>query len=74
MIVDNMPQNFKLQKDNGIFIKGFYGDDNDDTALVDLATILQKIAEEQPEDIRIELAKHQDEIFEKVTSCFSKID
>jgi hypothetical protein len=35
-----MPQNFNLQRDNGIFIKSFYGDDNDDTALVDLAPIL----------------------------------
>ena len=40
IIVDNMPQNFNLQKENGIFIKSFYGDDNDDTALIDLAPIL----------------------------------
>ena len=35
-----MPQNFNLQKENGIFIKSLYGDDNDDTALIDLAPIL----------------------------------
>ena len=40
IIVDNMTKNFNLQKENGIFIKSFYGDDNDDTALVDLAPIL----------------------------------
>lgn len=40
IIVDNMPQNFNLQKENGIFIKSFYGDDNDDQALIDLAPIL----------------------------------
>jgi CTD small phosphatase-like protein 2 len=40
IIVDNMPQNFRLQKENGIFIKTFYGHDTEDTALFDLATIL----------------------------------
>jgi len=35
-----MPQNFRLQKENGIFIKTFYGHDTEDTALYDLANIL----------------------------------
>ena len=40
IIVDNMPQNFRFQKENGIFIKTFYGHDKDDTALFDLTSIL----------------------------------
>lgn len=40
IIVDNIPQNFKLQKENGVFIKTFYGHDTADTALFDLANIL----------------------------------
>ena len=41
IIVDNMPQNFRLQKENGIFIKTFYGEDTNDTALIELALILK---------------------------------
>ena len=44
MIVDNMPQNFRLQKENGIFIKTFYGEDQEDSALFKLIPILTKIA------------------------------
>jgi hypothetical protein len=36
-----MPQNFRLQKENGIFIKTFYGDDTNDTALFELTPILK---------------------------------
>ena len=38
-----MPQNFRLQKENGIFIKTFYGDDTEDTALFELTIILKSI-------------------------------
>ncbi len=38
-----MPQNFKLQKANGIFIKSFFGEEQDDTALLDLIPILKSI-------------------------------
>ncbi len=76
-----MPQNFNLQKDNGIFIKSFYGDDNDDTALVDLAPILigiqknkKAIVKEFPEDIRDELAKYRDDILNKISSNIGKLN
>ena len=39
IIVDNMPQNFRLQTENGIFIKTFYGEDTNDTALIELALL-----------------------------------
>ena len=45
IIVDNMEQNYKLQKNNGITIRPFWGKDNEDSALIDLLEILIKIAE-----------------------------
>ena len=70
-IVDNMPQNFRLQKENGINIKAFWGEDIYDTALINLSPILINIAEEGG-DIRKGLEKYRDEIVEKVTSNISK--
>ena len=70
-IVDNMPQNFRLQKENGINIKAFWGEEIYDTALIDLAPILVNIAKEGG-DIRVGLAKYKDEIIKKVTSNISK--
>ena len=71
IIVDDMPQNFRLQKRNGITIKPFLGDDFNDTALYDLLPILKHIAEDK-KDVRIGLQKYRDEIVKKVTSNISK--
>ena len=71
IIVDDMPQNFRLQKQNGITIKPFLGDDYNDTALYDLIPILKHIAEEG-KDVRVGLEKYRDEIVRKVTSNISK--
>ena len=71
IIVDDMPQNFRLQKQNGITIKPFLGDDFNDTALYDLLPILKHIAEEK-KDVRIGLKKYRDEIIKKVTSNIYK--
>ena len=70
-IVENMPQNYRLQKDNGILIKSFYGDDIYDTALVSLGDILIKISNEF-DDIRKGIAKYKNEILNNVTSNLSK--
>ncbi len=43
IIVDNLPQNFRFQNQNGIFIKSFYGEDSEDNALIDLIPILKGI-------------------------------
>jgi len=67
LIVDNMPQNFRLQKENGIVIKAFWGDDAYDNALISLKEILLKIADEF-NDIRKGLIKYKDEILNKVSS------
>ena len=71
IIVDNMPQNFRLQKENGIFIKPFWGDDIFDTALFSLADILEKIYN-QFDDVRQGIFYYKDEILNKITSNFSK--
>ena len=67
IIVDNMPQNFRLQKENGIFIRSFCGDNND-TALRDLLPILIGIGNNKENDVRKELEKMKNEIFEKITT------
>ncbi len=69
IIVDNMPQSFKLQKKNGICIKGFYGNLKDET-LKDLSEILEKIRNDvnYTNDIRISLLKVKPSIILKITS------
>jgi CTD small phosphatase-like protein 2 len=71
MIIDNMPQNFRLQKENGIFIKTFYGEDQEDTALFELIPILTHIAE-QGADVTKTLVKFKDDILNKVSSNLGK--
>jgi len=73
LIVENMPQNYRLQKENGILIKSFYGEDIYDTALVALGDILMKIANEF-NDVRKGIAKYKNEILNKVSSNLSKKD
>jgi Dullard-like phosphatase family protein len=71
IIVDNMPQNFRLQKENGINIRAFWGEDPYDTALFELMPILVNIAKEGG-DVRKSLAKYRDEIVKNVTMNISK--
>ena len=71
LIVENMPQNYRLQKENGILIKSFYGEDIYDTALDSLGNILIKIANEF-NDVRKGIAKYKNEILNKVSSNLSK--
>ena len=67
IIVDNMEQNYKLQKNNGITIRPFWGKDNEDSALIDLLEILVKIAEKNM-DVRTGLKFFKEDIISKVTS------
>lgn len=54
VIVDNIPENFKLHKENGIYIKSWYGHPQDD-ALYRLAHMLKNLVEDQPDDLRLAL-------------------
>ena len=67
IIVDNIPQNFRFQKENGIFIKAFWGEDKMDNALYYLGDILEKIAKDF-EDVRQGLVFYKEEILSKVSS------
>ena len=71
IIVDNLPQNFKLQKENGIRIKPFWGEDVYDNVLHELGIILNKIAGEFY-DTRKGIIKYKNDILSKVSSCFSR--
>ena len=71
VIVDNMQQAFRLQKNNGICIKAFYGDvvaDRDTLKI--LSIILEKIRfdAEKSNDIRISLRKEKQIIITKISS------
>jgi CTD small phosphatase-like protein 2 len=72
IIVDNMPQNFRLQKENGILIKTFYGEDQNDKALLELIPILIEIGKSPGKDLRESLALFKDEILKKVSSNLSR--
>ena len=68
IIVDNMPQNFKLQKENGIFIQSYDGENKDDSKLVYLCNILKFITRNLNCDVREELRKMKKEIFSQITT------
>ena len=71
IIIDNLAQNFRMQKTNGINIKPFYGEDQNDQALYDLIPILINIAKDNI-DTRNGLVKYRDEIITKITSNLYK--
>ena len=70
IIIDNMPQNFRFQKENGICVKPFWGQDSNDKTLYNLIPILIDIAK-MGGDIRISLNKYKDDIISKITSNIS---
>ena len=63
-----MPQNFALQKENGICIRAFYGKCNEDNNILnELGDILERIRFDTKEDIRETLLLYKDRIRERVT-------
>ena len=72
IIIDNIPQHFKLQKENGIIIKSFWAQDPSDKALYYLIPILINIALEET-DTRDGLEKYKDDITGKITSNIYKL-
>ena len=72
IIVDNMQQNFRSQKNNGILISSFWGEDNNDKALLKLGKILVSIAIDMIDnnfqiDIRDEIKKYKEDILRNVS-------
>ena len=67
IIVDNMEQNYKLQPENGITIRPFWGKDANDMALVDLLGLLIEIAKRNM-DVRAGISYFKEDIISRVTS------
>ena len=66
IIVDNLSQCFKLNTENGILISSFFGEDENDKALIELQKILIKIYYDN-DDVRKSLVKYRDDIFNKIS-------
>ncbi len=67
-----MQQNFKLQKENGILISSFWGEDDNDKILLQLGRILVSIAIDMIEsnynlDVRHEIIKYKEDIIKSVS-------
>ena len=71
IIIDNLEENFRLQKDNGLNIKTWKGDIND-TELKYLMEILKKIVINKVNDVRKIIRKIKMQVFSK-TVIYSKI-
>ena len=54
IIIDNLEKNFRKQEDNGILIKSWY-DDEDDNVLLDLIPFLRDITLKKSKDVRQDL-------------------
>ncbi|CAD8093279.1 unnamed protein product [Paramecium sonneborni] len=65
IIVDNMPENFQLQPENGIYIQSWFGDTKD-RALKDLQPLLEQIAIKKCKDIRVALNQFRQQMIERV--------
>ena len=72
LIVDNNPHSFKFQHENGILINSYYGEKNDDKALIELQKILIKIYKEKG-DVRNSISKYKEDIIPKV-SCSNELN
>ena len=71
LIIDNLPQAFKLQKENGIWVKAFYGDcKGDNKTLKKLGDVLERIKIDalETKDIRISLAKEQNNLMSQFST------
>ncbi|EAR94530.3 NLI interacting factor-like phosphatase (macronuclear) [Tetrahymena thermophila SB210] len=65
IIIDNVADNFQLQPENGIFIKGWFSDPND-TALVELLPLLKEIATKKVPDVRKALKSLKEQMIQNI--------
>jgi CTD small phosphatase-like protein 2 len=59
VIVDNIADNFRLQMENGIYIKSWFND-MEDTALSELCPLLLELAKKRVPDVRVALQTYRD--------------
>mmetsp|Transcript_25423 Transcript_25423/g.22580 ORF Transcript_25423/g.22580 Transcript_25423/m.22580 type:complete len:289 (+) Transcript_25423:50-916(+) len=67
LIIDNLPENFSKQPDNGIFIKTWHNDMND-TCLYDLIPLLVRLVEEEVSDVAVALRKYRDQVIRLISA------
>lgn len=61
IIVDNLAENFILQKDNGIFIQTWL-EDPTDTQLRDMIPLLKQLVVKEVADVRVTLRSFRDQM------------
>jgi len=59
MLIDNAPENFRLQLDNGLEITSWYNDPYD-TELLDFIPFLKGLVEKQVDDVRKSIRKYKE--------------
>jgi len=67
IIVDNISENFGLQKDNGIFILTWY-DDMEDKQLFELIPLLKNLAQHNVKDVRKSLRHYRDLMLRRIVA------
>lgn len=76
-MIDNIPENFRLQSNNGLWIKT-WTEDMKDTQLKELSRILSTLISFKPSDVRLYIKRIKDDlgihINKNVYNPFSKID
>eukprot|EP01016_Furgasonia_blochmanni_P056097 TRINITY_DN94_c0_g2_i2.p1 TRINITY_DN94_c0_g2~~TRINITY_DN94_c0_g2_i2.p1 ORF type:complete len:569 (+),score=25.14 TRINITY_DN94_c0_g2_i2:139-1845(+) len=70
IMIDNNPQNFRLQPDNGIFIKTWM-EDEADQGLLELQTVLVDIVQKKVKDVRRALKMLRDQIVLRVCKGYN---
>ena len=68
IIVDNISNNFRLNPENGIQIKPFFGDNNDDNILEELKKILILFYNDKLDDLRVGIRRYKKDIINKITN------
>lgn len=61
VIIDNNPENYQMQVENGIYIKSWYGEE-DDQALKELLPLLVELVRHEVDDVRDGLRIYQDRL------------
>jgi CTD small phosphatase-like protein 2 len=67
VIVDNVAENFTLQKDNGIFIKTWFNDGSD-TAFEQLSELLSTLVIKGVSDVRTALRSFRDQMLRLIAA------
>lgn len=65
IMIDNIPENYRFQTENGLWIRT-WTEDMKDTQLLDLSRILKDIYNLKPMDVRVVLKKIKDDVNNKL--------